>query len=113
MRYAYDEVGRLVNGVMFFFEKGDTEIALGTFEVINASEQLPTGIIWNGHSPTPSEVLSKLRERNALDHGYLGIWFTVYEDRLLRELLAFLKESYPALLPIVEEIDNQVFGIPQ
>lgn len=110
MRYAYDEVGRLVNGVMFFFEKGDEEIAAATFEVINASEQLPTGILWGEYSPTPSEVLSKLRERNALNHGYLGIWFTVYEDQLLKELLSFLREDYPALLPIVEEIEGLVFG---
>lgn len=113
MRYAYNEVGGLINGVMFFFEKGDTEIAAATFEVIKSSEQLPTSIVWNGACPTVPEVLSKLRQRDALDTGFLGVRFTVDESRLLRECLDFLRESYPAVSLLVDEIDGQVFGIPQ
>lgn len=95
MRYAYNEIGGLINGVMFFFEKGDEEIVAATFEVINASDQTPTSVVRDS-----SEFVT-------------GIRLTVDEDRLLKELLVFMRESYPALLPIVEEIDNQVFGIPQ
>lgn len=95
MRYAYNETGGLINGVMFFFEKGDEEIAKETLRVIEASDQKPTSIVQD----SPEFVT--------------GIRVTVDEDRLLKKLLAFLREDYPALLPIVEEIDNQVFGIPQ
>lgn len=116
MRYSYNEVGGLINGVMFFFEKGDTEIAVRTFKAINASEQLPTSIVWNGDCPAPSEVLRRLRERNALDNGFLGVRFTVdesrFESRLLREYLEFLGENYPALSSLTDEINSQVFGTP-
>ena len=110
MRYAYNEVGDLINGIIFFFQNGDAEIATATFEVINASEQRPTGIVWNGFSPTPQETLSKLYEQGALSTGFLGVMFTVDEDRLLREVLEFLREDYPLLLPLVEEVDSRVFG---
>ena len=110
MRYAYNEVGGLINGVIFFFEKGDTEIAAATFEVINASEQKPTSIVWAGVRLTAQEVLSKLREHNALNTGYLGVRLMVDENRLLKELLTFMRESYPVLLPMVEDIDGLVFG---
>ncbi|MBI2068636.1 MAG: hypothetical protein HYT67_00810 [Candidatus Yanofskybacteria bacterium] len=113
MLYAYNEVGGLINGVMFFFEKGDTEIAAATFEVINASEQTPTGIVWNGDCPTVPEVLSKLRQHGALDTGFLGVRLMIDEDRLLKELLTFMRENHPGLLLMVEEIDGQVFGTPQ
>src|SRR3989344_8198274 len=109
MRYAYNEVGGLINGIIFFFQNGDTEIATATFEVINASEQRPTGIVWNGFSPTPQETLSKLYERDSLGAGFLGVMLTVDEDRLLREVLEFLREDYPLLLPLVDEIDSQGF----
>ena len=112
MRYTYNEVGKLINGVMFFFEKGDTEIAMGTFEIINASEQLPTSIVWNGDSPAPSEVLRRLCEHDGLDNGFLGVRFTIDESQLLRECLGFLRDNYPALSPIAEEVDIQVFGTP-
>ena len=110
MLYAYNEVGELINGVIFFFEKDDAEIATATFEVINTSGQRPIGIVWNGFSPTPQETLLKLRERGALDAGFLGIMLTVDESQLLREVLEFMKENYPALLQIVDRIDGQIFG---
>lgn len=111
MRYAYNEVGRLINGVIFFFEKGDTEIAIQTFEVIKTSKQLPTSIAWNGGNyTTPQDVLSKLHQRNTLDSGFLGVTFTIDESQLLREYLDFLKEEYPNLLSLTNEIDSRVFG---
>lgn len=113
MRYAYNDIGGLTNGVIFFFEKGDIEIARETFKVINTSKQQSTSILYNGVRLSSQEVLFKLREYSALDDGFLGVRFTVDESQLLREVLKFMKESYPALLSITEEIDNQVFGIPQ
>lgn len=110
MRYAYNEVGELINGVIFFFEKGDTEIAVRTFEVINASKQWPTSVVWNGTCPMLSEVLSKLHQHGALNNGFLGVRLMVDESQLLKELLAFMGESYPTLLPMVKDIDSQVFG---
>lgn len=110
MRYAYNEIGGLTNGVIFFFEKGDDEIATATFEVINASEQTPTSVVWNGTCPTVPEVLSKLRQHGALDTGFLGVRLMITEDRLLKELLAFMRESYPALLPMVKDIEGLGFG---
>lgn len=112
MRYAYNETDGLINGVIFFFEKGDAEIAIETFKIINSSEQKPTSIVWNGISLTSSEVLSKLREPKTLNNkGYLGVRFTVEESRLLKECLTFFKKNYPALLPIIKGIDSQVFGV--
>lgn len=113
MRYTYNEIGGLINGVILFFEKGDDEIAAATFEVINASGQTPTSIVWDGACPTVPEVLSKLRQYGALDTGFLGVRLMIHEDRLLKELLTFMRESYPALLPVVEDIDSLVFGTLQ
>jgi hypothetical protein len=110
MRYAYSETGEIINGVMVFFEKGDTEIAIETFKVINASTQRPTSIIWNGTSMTPSEALSRLRKTNALDEDFLGVRFTVEDGQLLKDCLEFFKDNYPAIESVVQEINMQVFG---
>ena len=94
MRYAYNEIGGLINGVIIFFEKGDEEIAEETLRVVDASDQRPTGIVRD----SPEFVV--------------GIRLTTDEDRLLKQVLDFFKEDYPALTPIAEEIDDKVFGTP-
>ena len=94
MRYAYNEVGGLINGVIFFFEKGDEEITEETLRVIEASDQLPTSVVRD----SPEFVV--------------GIRLTTDEDRLLKQVLDFFREDYPALTQMAEEIDSQVFGIP-
>lgn len=92
MRYAYNEIGGLINGVILYFEKDDEEIIAETLRVIEASDQRPTSIVRDS-----SEFV-------------VGIRFTTDEDRLLKEVLCFFKEDYPALAPMAEEIDSRVFG---
>ena len=94
MRYAYNEIGRLITGVIFYFEKGDERITAETLRIIEASNQLPTGIVRD----SPEFVV--------------GIRLTTDEDQLLKQILDFFKEDYPALTPVAEEIDNKVFGTP-
>ena len=94
MRYAYNEVGGLINGVIFFFEKGDEEITEETLRVIEASDQLPTSVVRD----SPEFVV--------------GIRLTTDEDRLLKQVLDFFREDFPALAPLADEIDNKVFGTP-
>lgn len=94
MRYAYNETGGLINGVILYFEKGDEEITSETLRVIEASGQRPTSIVRD----SPEFVV--------------GIRLTTDEDRLLKEVLDFFREEYPALTPMAEEIDAKVFGIP-
>lgn len=110
MQYAYNEEGKLVNGVILFFEKGDDEIATETFKIISTAKQSPTGIDWNGYSFTPLEVLQRLGQRNSLNEGHLGVRFTVYEDQLLKSWLDFLRENYPALSSLADEIDSKLLG---
>ena len=111
MRYFYNDLGKLINGVIFFFEKGDVEIAIKTFELILTSKQVPASIVWEGHSTIPSEILNELRIPKVLDQGYLGVRFTISEDLLLKKYLGFLRKRYPALSSIVDEINIKVFGI--
>jgi len=121
MRYAYNEVGGLVNGVNFFFEKGDDEIVGETFRGMADSRQLPTSILWNGLHMTPREVLQKLHEKDALSEGYLGVRFIVWnkfsktpnvdEGQPLRAYLAFIRKKYPALLSLADGIERDVFSI--
>ena len=110
MEYVYNEEGRLINGVIFFFNKGDDEIARETFRVISTSKQSPTSIVWDGYSFTPEEVLKRLNNPSALDQGGLGVRLTVYEDQLLKSYLDFLRENYPVMSPITDEIDKKLFG---
>lgn len=111
MRYAYNkDVSGVVNGIIFFFENGDNEIATRTFHVIEASEQSPTSIVWEGLHLTSVEVLHMIAERNFLAFGNLGVRFTLDESQLLKEYLEFLKQNYPAFLSLAGEIESKVFG---
>lgn len=92
MRYAYNEVGGLINGVMFFFEKGDDEIVEQTLRVIEASDQTPTSTVRD----SPKFVT--------------GIRLTTDEDQLLKQLLGLFAKEYPSLAPMAEEINSRVFG---
>lgn len=110
MRYAYNEAGGVTNGVIFFFERGDEEIALRTFDVITKSDQKPTSIVWDGLCLEPLEAMRLLRTASIGSDGYLGVRFTVNESELLKSCLTFLRAAYPALALITREIDSQVFG---
>lgn len=115
MKYAFSEEGRLINGVIIYFEAGDRDIAIETFKFISNSGKTPTSIVWDGYSPEVKEVLSRLRqEPGVLNSGTLGVRLTVNEtDRLLKDYLAFLLKRYPALSAFVKNIDSNVFGTPQ
>ena len=110
MRYTYNETAGVTNGVMFFFERGDEEIALRTFDVINASEQRPTSIVWDGLCLEPLEAIRLLRTASMGNGGYLGVRFTVNERELLKSYLTFLRAAYPALALLTREVDSRVFG---
>ena len=110
MKYAYTEMGRLTNGVMFFFEAGDIEIACASLDMIRAAKQHPCCIMWNGNRITPVEALGMLRLPGALDQKFLGIRFTLDEGRLLTAYLEHLAEAYPALAALVQDIKNNVLG---
>ena len=121
MRCAYNEIGGVVNGINFFFERGDEEIVVETFRNIIASRQLPTSTIWNGLSMAPTEVLQKLKEEKVLEDGYIGVRFIVWnkfsmtptidEGQPLKIYLEFLRKKYPILLSFTDEISQKVFGI--
>jgi len=84
VRYAYNEAGGVVNGVIFFFEKGDEKIALRT-ENIDSDGYL----------------------------GVRFTVGTVSENELLKRYLVFLRAVCPALAPLTREIDSRVFGTVQ
>lgn len=113
MRYIYNKAGGVVNGVIFFFEERDREIALKTFDFIATSDQKPTSIVWDGLCLEPLEVVNLLRTANIDSEGYLGVRFTVSEGELLKSYLSFLKITYPALAPLTRQIDSRVFGTVQ
>lgn len=110
MEYAYNEEGRLIDGVTFRFNKGDDGIAIATLTFISVSGKLPTSIIWNDYPCSPSEALHRLNNPDALEIGYLALIFGAYDHQLLKSYLDFLRESYPAMLLVADEIDNKVFG---
>ncbi len=113
MRYIYNEAGGVVNGVIFYFEMGDKEIALQTFKILVASAELPTSIVWRGVCMTPSDVLFNLVRTKDIGRGFLGVRFTTSESKLLKRYLVFLRATYPALTPLTREIDSRVFGTVQ
>ena len=112
MRYAYDEKGRIITGVIFFFNKDDDEIMRKTFEFIGTVKQSPTiiGIDCTGCSFTSSEVLRRLNKPNGLDHADVGVKFTVYDAESLKSYLEFLRKSYPVLLSLADEVERNVLG---
>jgi len=110
MRYVYNEAGQLTNGVIFYFEAGDVEIALVLFEIVNVSDESPTSIVWDSECLTVDEVLRRLKSPNALDQGLLGIRFTLSESKLLKSCLSQLALSFPGLSTLTQKIKDEVFG---
>lgn len=102
--------GLFINGVVFFFESGEIDIARQTLKLIEKSHQQPTTIMWNSYDLNVSETLMMLNEPDILDDGELGVRFTLYDSVLLRKYLDFLKEKYPAVLPVIDDIDRKMFG---
>ena len=109
MRYTYNEVGLLTNGVIFYFESGDIEIARDSIRTILFSRQVPATLILRDRHLSPAQALSELNLPNALSRGYLGIRFIVDETQLLGLYLNSLNK-YPALSMLTQEIRAKVFG---
>ena len=111
MKYAYNEVGGLINGVIFFFEPGDEELAREAFGVINRSLQSPTSIVWGGMPLIKNEALGRFRPFGAktLEEGTIGIRFTVEaEAELLSECLDALEAHGSVLSGLAQEIKSEV-----
>ena len=108
MRYAYNKIAQITNGVIFYFEVGDEEIAIDVLELVEASEKPPTSIVWSGECVTAAEASHRLRSLGLPEGEWLGIRLTIDDLPLLKEILELFKESYPALLPMVGEIEGQL-----
>lgn len=54
MRYAYNEIGQIVNWVIFYFEAGDEPIAEDVFDLVERSDKPPTSIVWNSECMYPA-----------------------------------------------------------
>lgn len=106
MRYANNEIRKIVNGVIFYFETGDEEIAIDVFEIVEASEKLPTSVAWNGECMNPAKASHRLQTSGLTEGDWLGIRLTTDDSQLLKGCLELFKESYPALSPMVSEIEG-------
>ena len=110
MRYAFNDVGLLLNGAIFYFEEGDEEIALHTLEFIVASDFHPTSVVWGGQSLTKHEALERLTIPHALGQGPLGVRLTIENEmKLLVQYLDALDERYPPLFSMTKEIRLNLF----
>lgn len=61
MRYTYNDVQGLINGVIFYFEPGDDEITRHTFNFLADQNEAPTSIVWDGTSVTMYKALCLMR----------------------------------------------------
>lgn len=109
MRYADNQTKGVVNGVIFYFEEGDEQIATDVFEIVNGSERPPTSVVWNGECLTSAEALHRLQTDGLTEDEWLGIRLTIDELPLLREVLDLFTEDYPALGEVVAEIEGKLF----
>jgi len=110
MKFDYNETELSVNGVIFFFEADDVEIARKSFEMIVASGKFPTSIVWHGQYVSPAEVLRRLHSPDALDQGPLIIRLTLDEPDLLRLYLDGLAKHYPTLTELTQRIKARILG---
>ena len=111
MRYANNEMGRIVNGVIFYFEEGDYEIATDVLDLIDASEKPPTSVAWSGECMNDADASHRLQTSGLAESDWLGIRLTIDDLPLLKEILGLFKEHYPALSQMVAEIEGELFII--
>lgn len=111
MKHIYNKVGRLINGVIFYFEPGDEKLASLALDVIALSAQSPTSIVWGSQSLTKKEALRLLRPLDVeiLKKGVLGIRFTVEKEmRLLSEYLNELENFKPGFSELVNKLRKEI-----
>ena len=108
MRYANNEIRQIVNGVIFYFEVGDEEIATDVFEIVEASVKPPTSVVWKEECMSSAEALHKLQTSGLAEGEWVGVRLTTDDSCLLKEILELFKENYSALLPMVGEIESQL-----
>lgn len=110
MRYANNKIGGIINGVIFYFEEGDEEIATDVFELVEVSARPPTSIAWNGECMSPIEALHQLQTLGLKEGDWIGVRLTIDDKHLLRECLELFKESYPTLSPMIAEVEGNIFN---
>lgn len=108
MRYSYNKTREIINGVIFYFDEGDEEIATDVLKLVEASEKPPTSIVWNGECLTAAEVLHKLLTDGLAEGDWLGIRLTTDDLPLLKEILELFKDDYPPLSQMIGEIEGQL-----
>jgi len=109
MRYVYNKTGKIINGVIFYFEAADEPIAEDIFNLIEESEKPPTSVVWNGECMYPTEASQRLQAEGLAKDDWLGIRLTIDDLVLLKKILGFFKENYSNLSRMVHGIEEQLF----
>ncbi len=107
MMYLPKKIGDIVNGVIFFFDEGDEELASLLMDIILESYESPTSIVLGDRTISRNEAVGLLCpiSEDSLKNKTLIVGLTNEDDpKLISDYLDALVIEYPHYLDLVNKL---------